>query len=44
MTEKRCKNCDAYNHKEKFCYKHWQNMDTLEYCSEFILRKDWWFR
>lgn len=32
---KRCKNCDAYNNKEKFCYIRWQNMDTLEYCGKF---------
>lgn len=39
MTEKRCKNCDAYNLKDKFCYKRWEHMDTLEYCSGFVERK-----
>lgn len=36
---KRCKNCDAYNNQEKFCYIRWQNMDTLEYCSQFIPKR-----
>ena len=38
MTEKRCRNCDAYDKRDKFCYLKMNHMDTLEYCSEFRKR------
>ena len=36
MMEKRCRNCDAYNEKDKFCYKRWWSMTPSEYCSQFV--------
>lgn len=39
MTYKRCKNCDTYNHQDKFCYIKWEHMDTLEYCNKFKIKE-----